>query len=150
MTRTLIVTSCLSLLLGLRQVSSPRQATGEQQIVQILREIEAGRLNKDAAPFRRHIADDFTGVSSRGTPLTNADVLAALQRDTFTKYVMDNVKVRLYGDAAVATGRATYSATFEGVRYTDRQIFFTSTYVRRNGQWQEVADQSTLVGAQQK
>ena len=149
MKRATVALGAVSVLLGLMPIIA-QQPSAEQQIVQIIRDIEAARLKKDAATFRRHVADDYTGVSSRGSLLTKADLLTALQRDNFTKYVVDNVKVRTYGDAAVATGRATYTATFEGTNYTDRQIHFTAMYVRRNGQWQEVANQSTVVGAQQK
>ena len=64
--------------------------------------------------------------------------------------VLDNLKVRVYGDAAIVTGRAIYTASLEGVWYTDRQILFTDVFIRRNGQWQETASQSTVVAAQQK
>ena len=149
MTRTVILAGCFSILLGVSMRSAP-QPTAEQQVAQIIREIEAARPKNEVSVFRRHVADDYTGVNSRGTLLTKADVLTGVQRDTFTKYVVDHLKVRVYGDAAIASGRATYTATFEGVAYTDRQILFTTTYIRRNWQWQETASQSTVVAAQQK
>ena len=150
MTRALTAICCLSLLLGVSASSAPQQTAAEKQILQILREVEAARPKKDVSVFQRHVADDYTSVSSRGTQSTRAELIAGVQRDDFSKYVLDNLKVRVYGDTAVATGRATYTATFEGVKYTDRQVLFTEIYVRRTGQWQSVAVQSTVVAAQQK
>jgi hypothetical protein len=64
---------------------------------------------------------------------------------TFTAFVVDNLHAKVYGDAVVATGRVTFSGTFAGVQYTDRQSVFTNTWIRNDGRWQQVASQFTSV-----
>lgn len=50
---------------------------------------------------------------------------------------MDRVgeaRIRLYGDTAVLTVRATNTAHYEGRRF-DADEWTTEVFVRRNGQW---------------
>jgi ketosteroid isomerase-like protein len=53
----------------------------------------------------------------------------------------------VYGDAAVVTALATRSGTLRGATYKDRQVLYTDTFVRREGRWQCVASQSTVVAS---
>ena len=64
--------------------------------------------------------------------------------------VDNDMKVRLYGDTAVVTGRGTRAGTVKGVAYKDRQILWTDIFVRKDGRWQCVASQGTVIAAQQK
>lgn len=127
-----------------------QQSRTEQEILQLERELADAILKKDAATFRRILADDYTGVSSRGTPLNKAEEVAALQTNSFTSFTWDNLRARFYGEAAVVTGRITYSGRFEGAQYTNRQVLCTNTYARREGRWQQAASHCTLVAAQQR
>ena len=109
-------------------------------------------MKKDAALLGRILADDYTGVTSRSNTETKADALAGLndKTSTITSCVDSNTKVRVYGDAAVVTGLATRSGTFKGAVFKDRQFLWTDTFIRKDGRWQCVASQSTLIAAQQK
>jgi hypothetical protein len=60
-----------------------------------------------------------------------------------------NMKVRVYGDAAVVTGLGTRSGVNKGAAFKDRQFLWTDTFIRKDGRWQCVATQGTLVAAQQ-
>ena len=59
-------------------------------------------------------------------------------------YVHDDVRVRVYGDAAVATGRIRSEGTFRGQPRGGRTRF-TRVFVRRGGRWQLVANQLTPI-----
>jgi uncharacterized protein (TIGR02246 family) len=147
--KNLFLAALVMLVIGFTVHTEAQQSRDEQQLLQTVRELDAAVVKRDAAPFRRYLTDDATNVSSNGTLRTKTDLIAAVtQRDNFTKYDSDNLKVRVYGDTAVVTGRATYSGTFDGVQYTNRQVVFTATYVRRNGQWQSVAAQNTALPTQ--
>ena len=61
--------------------------------------------------------------------------------------VDSDVKVRLYGDTAVVTGLGTRSGTRSGVAFKDRKVRWTDTFVKRDGRWQCVASQGTIVAA---
>jgi hypothetical protein len=56
---------------------------------------------------------------------------------------VDDIQVRVFGDAAVVTGRTHGVGDFAGTPY-DVVIRFTDTFVRRVGRWQAVASHSSL------
>jgi ketosteroid isomerase-like protein len=127
------------------------QNKAEQELIQIEHDWCAALVKKDAAFLARTLADDYTLIGSRGTPSTKAEELANLKgTDSMTSCVDSNFKVRIYGDAAVVTGLATRSGTHKGVAFKDRQSLFTDTFIKKDGRWQCVASQGTVVAAQQK
>ena len=128
-----------------------QQSKAEQELIQIERDWCAAVMKKDAAALARILADDYTSVGSRGITSTKADELANLKgADSTGNCVDSNLKVRIYGDAAVVTGLATRSGTYKGVAFKDRQFLWTDTFIRKDGRWQCVASQGTVVAAQQK
>jgi len=56
--------------------------------------------------------------------------------------VQDEIEVRQYGDAAIATGRSTIRGTRGSVPFVYR-FRWTDVYVRRDGRWQSVSGQLT-------
>src|SRR5207245_7214296 len=54
----------------------------------------------------------------------------------------DDVKVSVYGDTAIVTGRVTEKGIFNG-RSLNSQSRYTDVWVKRNGLWQVVAAQNT-------
>ena len=134
------------------QIRGAQQSSAEQQLMQLERDWCTANVKKDVAVISRILADDYTGVGSRGTAQTKAETLADLNDKTsgFTSCVDGNVKVRIYGEAAVVTGLGTRGGTYKGVPFKDRQFLWTDTFVRREGRWQCVASQATVVAAQQK
>ncbi len=152
MTRSLVGGALIVCIIGLSVGASLAQTKPEQELIQIERDWCAAQLKRDATILDRILADDYTGVGSRGTPETKAEAIAALKDKTSSidMCVDNNVKVRIYGDAAVVTGLGTRGGTNKGVAFKDRQFLWTDTFVRRNGRWQCVASQSTLVAGQQK
>jgi hypothetical protein len=98
-------------------------------------------------PHGRLFAEDWSGVDSRGTRFNKEQGLVLVERSAFTAFVLDNLRARVYGDAAVATGRVTFSGTFAFVQYTDRRSVFTNTWIRKDGRWQQVASYFTSVVA---
>jgi ketosteroid isomerase-like protein len=123
----------------------------EQELMQIERDWCTAMTKKDALLLGRILADDYTGVTNRGIVQTKADALSGLkdQKSGTEACVDKDLKVRVYGDAAVVTGLGTRSGTFEGQPFKDRQFLWTDTFVKKDGRWQCVASQGTVVAAQQ-
>lgn len=128
------------------------QGKTEQDLIQLERDWCTSSVKRDSAILGRILADDYTGVGSRGAKETKAEALASLKDMTSSVDVCvdTDLKVRVYGDAAVVTGLATRSGTNKGVAFKDRQYLWTDTFVRRDGRWQCVASQSTVIAAEQK
>src|SRR5438874_8372395 len=103
--------------------------------MQLERDWCTSSVKKDAAVLGRILADDYTGVGSRGTPQTKAEALADLNDKTsvVTSCVDTNVKVRIYGETAVVTGLGSRGGTYKGVPFKDRQLLWTDIFVRRGG-----------------
>jgi len=101
-------------------------------------------VHADVAALDRMTAEDYTFITPRGFLVTKAEMLKGLGRGAF-RYEYRQVyelKIRVYGDAAVVTGRSVQSGQERGQDYSDAYRF-TRVYVRREGRWLSVAWQTT-------
>ena len=120
----------------------------EQEVLKASQESnEASLIKKDRATMERLYADDYRYIHSNGTVANKSqDIAASLSPDqAWTAYKSDDLKVRTYGDVAVVTGVSTLTGSAKGFASGARR--FTEVWVRRNGGWQIVGGQSTLVPA---
>jgi ketosteroid isomerase-like protein len=106
----------------------------------------AARKRKDIAWFERNIADDATGVSSPVVQ-TKRQLLDAMRADKsiFDSIEMDEMNVRVDGNAAVITGISHFKGRDEQGKPFDRRYRFTGTWIKRDGRWLVWAYQSALV-----
>jgi hypothetical protein len=85
-------------------------------------------------------ADDWLYTDADGKVTAKAQDLADAGFVTYqaTDFKMSNLKVRIYGDTAVVTGRQTEVATMAG---KDASAVFrvTDVWRRRDGRWQAIA-----------
>ena len=82
-----------------------------------------------------------------GETMTRAQALEMCRKppvsiETFT---IDDVSVRVFGDAAVVTGRTT--VTTAGPSPVTVKLRFTDVLIRRSGRWLAVASQATSIGS---
>jgi ketosteroid isomerase-like protein len=108
--------------------------------------MEALRL-RDASALSQLISDDFTLVSPRL-------VVAAGDREKYfqhamrdfslTSYDFEEMTVRLYGRAAVVSGRLKQSATVAGEDWGGSYLV-TDVWVSRDGFWRVVSRHATLL-----
>lgn len=93
------------------------------------------------------LAEDYVEVTSSGGIESRAEAIAALKdpNSSTTSCGNSNVKVRIYGNAAVVTGIMHQAGISNGVPFSGKRLVFTDTYVRRGGRWQCVAGQSTAM-----
>jgi ketosteroid isomerase-like protein len=57
---------------------------------------------------------------------------------------LGEMKVRVFGNTAIVVGSDTEKSTYHG-KDSSGQYSWTDVFVKRNGQWQAVASQSTKV-----
>ena len=67
------------------------------------------QIHADVAALKRIYADDFIGVGPSGTVRTKPQVISDFTSGDlrFQSITTDDVRVRVYGNAAVETGRST-------------------------------------------
>lgn len=116
-----------------------------------LRATERARLRSlveaDVEAARRMHADDFQLVDPSGAMLSKEQYLgqvASGELDYLT-WEPETIEVRRYGGAAVLRYRAQAQAIFGGQRTPLRSFWHTDVYEQRNGRWQAVWSQATLV-----
>jgi ketosteroid isomerase-like protein len=103
----------------------------------------------DRAAIERIIAPEWTSTGPDGSTTDRASVLVQVFETgvhRIHRLAIDEVDVRVFGDAAVVTGRTHGVGEFAGSAY-DVVIRFTDTFVRRDGRWQAVASHASLLSA---
>jgi ketosteroid isomerase-like protein len=109
----------------------------------------AAELRGDTAFLERTLADDFIAIGPRGFMLTKEQWLERHRTGDlrYQSFTWDEVAVRVYGDAAIVTGRETTQATYKG--QTIQGQFRTSlVFVQQDGDWRLAGLQlSPIMGA---
>ncbi len=116
----------------------------------------AAHLAGDFATLAALMAPDYIRIEPDGSTSGRAAVLAAYQPEHrhWDHAAGDEYDVRIYGDLASGDPAAVLTAVVAG-RWTARGVNhgepfdyaarFLSVYVRREGRWQMVAEQSTPI-----
>jgi ketosteroid isomerase-like protein len=94
----------------------------------------------DADALEKLWADDMEVAVPKMAVLTKADALkfARSGRMKFLSYRTSEIRVRVYDNAAVVTGRLQRTRSMNGKEMSD-DWRFTKTYVREAGQWRVVS-----------
>jgi hypothetical protein len=84
---------------------------------------------QDAATFERLAAEDFRFMEEDGRLLNRAEYIAARSHnpDNVKSASQDQIEVRQYGDAAIATGRSILHGTRAGKPFVYRFRWTTCT-----------------------
>ena len=113
----------------------------EQAIRKLDDERIQAQIHADAAALERIYADDFIGVGPSGTVRTKPQVISDFTSGElrFQSITTDDVRVRVYGNAAVETGRSTMYGQDKG-NAVPHDTRFTRVWVRQQGRWRLVAN----------
>ena len=97
----------------------------------------------------RIYADDFIGIGPSGTVRTKAQVISDFTSGDlkFQSITTDDVRVRLYGNTAVETGRSTMIGQDKG-KAVPRDNRFTRVWIKQGRRWRLVANHYSLLIAQ--
>jgi ketosteroid isomerase-like protein len=131
--------------------TTPERAHENGETEQIILKLESeGRkatLENDIKANDRLLADNWLNINPDGSITTKAKLLELLKDGSFKIMSIENdeVMVRVYGDAAVVTGRSTTKRAGQGSEVVARQVRFTRVYAKSKGQWQVVSAHNTLI-----
>jgi ketosteroid isomerase-like protein len=109
----------------------------ERQVMQLEQELIAAFRHNDTASLSRILADDFVFTDPRGASITKDVWLEDLASGTLTfeSVEIEDVRVRLAGDAALVTGLVTLKARSRAGGYNG-QFGVIDVYMKRQGRWQ--------------
>lgn len=98
----------------------------------------------DAAAFGRLLADDYMYTGEDGKTRNKAEDIALMTSPDLKieSVSTDDKRFRIYRSTAVETGRYTIKGTHKGKPFSEAGRY-TTTWVRRDGRWQIVADHNS-------
>lgn len=102
-------------------------------------------LANDKSFYEKNLADDWTGGDSSGQWFTKQSMLKTMddtKNNKMNSEKISGLKVRSYGDAAVATFKDTYDAVVLG-EHRMRTVIDTDTFVKQGGAWKQVASHAS-------
>jgi|SRR5262249_17853374 len=126
--------------------ASSAAAREEDQIKKLEEMRNQAVLHSDVATLDRMTSDDYTFITLRGEMRTKSDILKGFASGSFhyeSREVSD-LKVRVYGDSAIVTGRSVQKGMENGKDYSG-DYRFTRVYVKQKNRWLTVALQTTLI-----
>ena len=120
----------------------------ERYIIESERQWAESVASGNSSVVERILADDFVGVDPEGRLYDKAKMIS-MTPDGPKLFVSNHakaVKVRFYGDAAVAQGDETWERRSGEPRRG--RFVWTDTWVKRNGKWQIVAAEDLITPEQ--
>jgi len=136
-------------LLALATLAPAQDSKVQEEIKKLEEARNQAILKGDFAAIDRMTSEDYTFVTLRGEMRTKAEIVKGFQSGSF-KYQsreISDLNVRVYGDAAVVTGRSIQKGTENGKDYSG-DYWFTRVYAKQGGRWVTVALQTTPIQKQ--
>ncbi len=123
--------------------------TVEQEVEKVGRAYDEAYIRGDSAALDRIWADDYTSTSNTGEVTNKAKNMELIKSGDLKveSGQADDVRLHVYGDTAVVTSLWTSKGKYKGKDFNQKERY-TVVFVKRDGRWQVVAEQGTLVAAQ--
>jgi ketosteroid isomerase-like protein len=136
---------CLALLQGC--AASSMRDSAESELRALESRWDEAIVRKDRAALQQILGDDFVIITADGQIGGKSQLMdvVASPDAVIDPFATEDVKVRVYGDAAVLTGRFTQTGSYKGQRF-ESQCLYTDVYAKRDHQWTAVSAQATCPG----
>lgn len=130
-----------SLTIAFQAFSQTQPDTAIAEVTRLEQASVKADLASDPSFAKQYYAEDYTSGSSWGTWDTKESILKDMkdtQANKTNKEVMSDLKVRTYGNTAIATFTESYDSLYHG-EHRARTIMCTDTWVKQ-GTWKLAAD----------
>jgi ketosteroid isomerase-like protein len=126
--------------------SAESRASIEAEITRLERAFGDAITRRDAAWLAPWVADDFEATVVGGRVLNKTQALAQVASPDYEIERLENrdIRVRVFGDMAIASARGVVRGKYEG-QDAGAEFRYLRIWARRNGRWQAVAAESTLI-----
>ena len=147
--KRLVFTFLLSLTLAaITNVNAQSNPSLEAEVERAARAYDTAILKQDKVALSSLYADEYIATNERGKVRNKQeDIASVTSTDLKFSYVESfdsDRRIKIYGNVAVETGRYGVKGTFKGTPFTEDGRY-TTTWVKRNGRWQIVADHASLL-----
>ena len=118
----------------------------EKTILELEKRWSAANVHKDVTVLEQILAEDYIGIEAIGMVGTKTQEIAGIKTGDVVVDAEEptQMKVRMYGDVAVVTGHLSVRDRRDG-KAGQHEVVFTDVWVKRDGRWQVVNYQGTLV-----
>lgn len=133
----LLSTLLLSALTLIGTSASFAQSNPEEEVRQAMADNVNAQIHRDAAALQRQYADDYYRIGVTGRVWDKAAYMKAVmgpEGGQSRKLDRSDVKIRIFGNVAVATGFGSLSGEGNSAPRTSQ---FLEVWVKRNGNWQK-------------
>jgi ketosteroid isomerase-like protein len=119
---------------------------GESEIRELERQRFRAMERVDVATLNRILSDDLIYTHANGLRHTKAELIGVLGSGDmkYESITTDDVRVRIFTETAVVTGRALIKIKAHGEEQSFK-LCYLDVYVKQEGRWQMVAWQSSRV-----
>jgi ketosteroid isomerase-like protein len=136
-----------------RESVSNGDAAARREILRLLKERRDAFYRGDIAKFSEFETDDFTRITEGGRLVTKKQQLAYLRTQSAAwvasgavpVYADHDLKIGIYGDIAVLTGRLTETEKSATGHTQKEESRFTEIWVYRRGRWQTLHNHYTTI-----
>ena len=119
--------------------------TEEQKVLLVEQDWINAEVRHDEAELNRVIDEQFIVNSGNSKPATKADVIASVLNWNMVAQTLTNQTVLVDGDTAIVMGTAHFTTAVEGKDNAESAAHYTTTYIKRDGQWRALALQMNNV-----
>ena len=121
-------------------------ASVEDQIKKMEKDRAAAVVKADVATLEKLTSDDYILINANGQLSDKTTTMNNIKTGNIklTTNEVSDLKVRVYGNTAVVTGKSDAKGTIGG-RELKGPVMFTRVYVKKDGKWQSVAFQQTPI-----
>jgi ketosteroid isomerase-like protein len=116
-------------------------------LLQLENEIARAWVQQDTQTLEQILADDYTLSGTGDALIGKTQYIAGLDNPEFEtdSAIIDQLRIRVYGDAGVVTGRAAYKGRSKKRGSYLRRFRFTDTFIRHDGTWKCVATHASAL-----
>jgi ketosteroid isomerase-like protein len=147
MTRALLAVPVVLALCGWPSVSIA-QPSAAQEVESLERELIRAITIRALATYDRIVADDYVALTVEGKETTKPEVMASYKAGTrqYVDLAIHEVKVRVFGNAAVLSARTT-GFRMENGEKVPNTVRYVRMYALRDGSWRAVMQMAAPIPA---
>jgi ketosteroid isomerase-like protein len=118
----------------------------QEELMALEKESAHAFIRNDVEAIGRQMAEDWSIITPEGNILDRSTFLGLIKSGDLSHEAMEfaDTNVRVYGDAAVVTARATSKGRFRGQPFSELERS-TDVFVKLGGQWKCVLTHLTRI-----
>ncbi len=146
MMKRISIVTLLILVASIFASGQPARKADEKALMRLNQQYDRAIVGNDVKALDRIFHVDFIYTNPDGQTRTREQQLAFARSGDlqFESGVSDSVRIRIYGNTAVMTGRFTAKGKFKGQDLTVDERY-TAVWVKTGSRWQLVAEQGNLI-----